>query len=182
MLRFIIEASTLFPMKGFEPFFARAQFFFKDWFFQNGIYSFYEIDLGSQLPAKPTHKTDFTLKIIPNLTEYNHLIIEQYNFNRRNFQSLLEKGAIAYCLFARKDLIYSGWVLVTEQAKREIDMVPYEIGFDRGEVGIGGYYCEPDYRGKGLHNYVLSICFRHLSENGVKKKSSTVLKRVMSPR
>ena len=66
--------------------------------------------------------------------------------------------------------------MVTEQAKREIDMVPYEIGFDRGEVGIGGYYCEPDYRGKGLHNYVLSICFRHLSENGVKKIKYSIKK------
>jgi hypothetical protein len=163
--------------EGPRAFVSQSLVFFKDLFFQNGIYFVYEINLdSSKATVEPNSRTDFILKVISNLKEYDQLIIEGYNLKKYHFQPLIAKGGIAFCLFANKCLIYQGWIGTTENIKQEFDMVPYKVNFNSGEVCIGGIFCDPEYRGKRLHTYVLSKCIQYGSQIEAKKIKYSIKK------
>ncbi len=65
----------------------------------------------------------------------------------------LDKGAIAFCVYAGKELAHTGFVAMDEEAKKTFDIVPYKVDFAHGQACTGGTVTLPKYRGKGLMAY-----------------------------
>lgn len=155
--------------EGISPFLKSAFSFIGKSLFDYGIYMVYERDIATSEPnIKIQLKSEYIIKAIYTAADYYQLATEGYNFKKKVSQSLLVKGAIVFCIFDKRDLVYVNWITTTEKAKYEIDIVPFKVDFNNGEVCLGGSFTEPKYRNLGLHSYVLSIIPNILAQKGVK--------------
>jgi hypothetical protein len=145
--------------------------------FQYGIYQVYETDITTCQPKIEIKlKSELTFKVIYTSADYNQLAAEGYNFKQKVSQPLLDKGAMLLCIFDKRDLVCLNWVATTERAKHEIDIVPFKVDFNNGEVCSGGSYTEPKYRNLGICSYILSIKAKILAQKGVKINKFSIQK------
>ena len=79
----------------------------------------------------------------------------------------MDKGAIAFCIFVGQELACIDWSAMTQEAKDELDPLPYYVDFSSGEVCSGGALTLPKYRGKGLMTYNTTWRYRILKERGI---------------
>ena len=66
------------------------------------------------------------------------------------------------------DLAHTTKVALKEEAKKEIDDLPYLVHFEEGEVYSGASLTYPKYRRRGLYSYTRSHVFWCLSDWGYK--------------
>lgn len=74
------------------------------------------------------------------------------------------------------ELAHTTKVALTEAGKRTVDVLPYRVDFQGGEVCSGASYTLPKYRRRGLYYYVRSHVFRHLAEAGYSRDLFSVRK------
>ncbi|MCJ7523043.1 MAG: GNAT family N-acetyltransferase [Dehalococcoidia bacterium] len=113
---------------------------------------------------------DFTFKVVAGNNEADELAAATgYDFRRRFpvSRKSLDKGAIAFCIFVDREIVHIGWVALSQEAKREIQKLPYKVGFSNGEACTGGMWTSPDYRRMGLARYGYLKRRRFLKERGV---------------
>lgn len=161
--------------QGWSAFIKDGFSFIRNLFFNHGTYLIYEKELSNSQRFdgfKP--KIDCSFKLINNLKEFYQLVEQGYDFKMVNFKSLLAKGAKAFCLFVGQNLASVTWVAFNIKAKQEIDYIPFEVYFEKGEVCSGGSFTAPEYRGKGLLPYTYNFIFPYLISNNIVKVKFTI--------
>ena len=138
-------------------------------------YFLVEYPINTMMRGK--HEADYmpriqsvTARIVTTLQQVDQLAADGFDFldywtdiRRR----LLEKGAIACCIFVGQELANMGWVAMTQEAKDELDPVPYHVDFSNREVCLGGSLTMPRYRGHGLSPYNAYKRIQLLKELGI---------------
>jgi ribosomal protein S18 acetylase RimI-like enzyme len=145
--------------------------------FQNYSCYLYENELtkrgeGEFLPAIK----EFNFKIVTKPQELDELVRDGFDVSKGDAEArnMLEQGAIAALLFVNNELASTEWAAVNEKANRAINIYPLTIDFSKGEAYASIVWTSPNYRRKGLHNYVYYKLYDYLRENGVKKVKSIV--------
>jgi GNAT superfamily N-acetyltransferase len=78
----------------------------------------------------------------------------------------LDSGAVAACAFVEKAFASIDWMVLCDSAKAAIDGIPYRVDFSRGEACTAGAFTIPEFRGKGIGTFRLSIQMRYLHARG----------------
>jgi len=141
-------------------------FFICDW----GNYNLYEhavadIDTSLFSPVLP----GFKVKIAASNRDADELSKNFTDFRKVIFQSrkMLDKGAVAFCIYSEKELAHITWLALNEKAQKSINTLPYNVDFKSGEACVGGTYTEPRFRGKGLMVFGNYLKFKYLRSNGM---------------
>jgi len=117
---------------------------------------------------------DFTLKVVSSNQESDRLETEGLEFRSQvaNARKRLEKGAVAFCIFAGSELISITWCALTQKAKDSFYEPPYNVEFSKGEACGGNGWTHPQYRHMGLLMYIGFKTREFLMENGITKYRS----------
>ena len=161
--------------EGWRTFVRRGFSFVGNLFFSHGNYYIYEKDLNStdeEIKFKP--KIDCAPKVVSSPEGLDELIAQGHDFKAMNFRRKLEKGAIAFCFFAGKELVHVTWLAPNKEAKQEIDYLPFKVDFEAGEVCSGASFTDPAHRGKGLFSPIYSLIFSYLAKGGTLKDKFTI--------
>jgi len=96
---------------------------------------------------------NFTLKIVSTNQEADRLEAEGFEFRLRaeNSQQLLDKGAIAFCIFVGRELANIGWIRMTEEARDTSNKM--KVDYQNNEVQGGFAWTNPKYRRLGFQRY-----------------------------
>lgn len=165
------RAKDILQTEGLKPLLTRGFAFLAVRFFDWGDCYLYEYTLKERNEADflPGIQ-DLTLKIISSNKEADELAVAiGFDFRRRfvRARSMLDKGAIAFCIFARGDIAYIGWVALSEEAHKAVDNLPYRVDFSNHEACTGGTQTIPQYRSRGLMAYGYFKRFEFLKEKGI---------------
>ena len=87
----------------------------------------------------------------------------------------LNKGAIAFCFFADRELAHIGWAAVSQEAQKSLGEVPIQVDFASGEAYTGGTVTFPKYGGKGLMGYSYFKRLQFLREKGITTSRNAVV-------
>ena len=165
------RANDILRTEGLKTLLKRGFAFARVFFFDYGEYFLYEHPLlveRNENDYLPKIK-DFTLKIISSNKEADELAAATgYDFRRRfvSARRSLDKGAIAFCIFVKGEIVHIGFVAMSEEAKNTFDPMPYKVDFSNNEACTGGTETVPEYRSKGLMGYVYFKRFQYLREKG----------------
>jgi len=80
---------------------------------------------------------------------------------------ILDKGAIALCVFVERELAHITWTAFSEEAKYMISPYPYKVDFSNNEAVSGSTWTNPNYRRKGLSTYSIFKKHQLLKERGI---------------
>lgn len=141
--------------------------------FMHKTFYVYENDF-SHIPEFVPKTENYTLKVISKLDEVDELIAQGFDFSpyRKFYRDVpelkqtLAKGAVLFSVFVDKELAHTTWVALSEQAKQDIDTVPYKVDFQDGEVCSGDSETNPKYRRLGIYAYAHSNVFQFLKQEG----------------
>lgn len=86
----------------------------------------------------------------------------------------LDKGAVAFCVYVGRELAHVAWLATSEDGRRALDHLGFEVRFDRGEAWTGSAWTAPAYRGLGLLTYGSYRRFQHLSHAGFHRSRGAV--------
>ena len=87
----------------------------------------------------------------------------------------LDKGAIAFCFFADRELAHIGWAAMNQEAQESLGGIPIRVDFASKEAFTGGTVTIPKYRGKGLMAYSYSKRLQFLREQGITTSRNAVV-------
>ena len=173
------RAKDILQTEGLKPLLTRGFDFVKVWFFEYGDYYLYEHTLedGNEADFLPNIQ-DYTFKIISNNKEADELAAIGSDFRRRfvSARRSLDKGAIAFCIFVKGEIVHIGFVAMSEEAKNTFDPLPYKVDFSNNEACTGGTVTVPEYRGMGLMAYGYFKRFEFLREKGIVVSRNAVAK------
>ena len=164
------EGLTSLIVRGFD--FTRRRLFIY------GHYYLYEHTLDERNEADFMPRIqDFTLRIVHNNEEADELAAAIGCDFRRRFvytRKSLDKGAIAFCVFAGDEVAHIGLVALNEEAKNTFDFLPYEVDFSNNQACTGGTETVPEYRSRGLMAYGYFERFKFLREMGITASRNAV--------
>ena len=100
------------------------------------------------------------------------------SFRRRFVKAsgMLDKGAIAFCIFVKGEIAHIGWIALSEEAHKAVDNLPYKVDFSNNEACTGGVETITRYRGEGLMAYGHFKRFEFLTEKGIVVSRNAVAK------
>jgi hypothetical protein len=180
LVEILKRAEDILQTEGLKPLLTRGFDFVKAWSFLYGDYYLYEHTLKERNEADflPGIK-DLTLEIISSNKEADELAVAiGFDFRRRfvRARSMLDKGAIAFCIFARGEIAHIGWVALNEEAHKAVDGLPYKVDFLNHEACTGGTLTIPEYQSKGLMAYGYFKRFEFLKEKGIVVSRNAIAK------
>jgi len=119
---------------------------------------------------------NFNLKIVSTNEEADGLEAEGLEFRSQtvNARESLDKGAVAFCIFVGPELAHTGWVAMTEEAKKYVDPSPYRVDFGNDQACTGSAWTVEKYRGKGLMAYGYCKRLQYLLEKGVRTSRNAI--------
>jgi hypothetical protein len=162
------KAKYVLRREGLLPFLRRVWAFVRVLLFSRGDYYLYEkvLTSGNEVILEPK-EPGYTMKLVSDRTVFDELAADGCDFKMMVSKSILEKGALAFCVFSGQELAHLTWVALSNEAKREIDPLPFEVHFKAGEACSGLSFTDPTHRGRGLFGYAYTVIFRHLRERGI---------------
>lgn len=86
----------------------------------------------------------------------------------------LDAGAVALCLYHGRDVAHVGWLATTQEARRSLDPLAFEVRFDQAESWLGAVYTVPQFRNLGLLTYSALRRFAWVREAGFHLSRSAV--------
>lgn len=144
-------------------------------FYRRGSYYIYEKPLSKKEQFTFTSKlAKVEVKIITTLEEFKQLGSKGYDFKAMLFKERLKKKAVAFCAFVNKELAHVTWVAFNEEAKNEVDNMPFKLKFQAKEACSGASFTNPKFRGKGLLSYIYAVIFPYLVQRGINKDKYTI--------
>jgi hypothetical protein len=174
------RAKDILKTEGLKPLLTRGFAFVSVWLVQYGDYYLYEYTLRERNEADFLPQIqDFTLKIISSNEEADKLAEASGSDFRTRFvraRNMLDKGAIAFCIFVKGEIAHIGWVALSEEAHKAVDNLPYRVDFLNHEACTGGTQTIPQYRSKGLMAYGYFKRFEFLREKGIVVSRNAVAK------
>jgi len=143
----------------------------------------YENDFKN-IPANNHRRENWTLKRITKPVEVEELLEQGFDFDSYkkfyrdtyDLKGTLAKGVVLFAVFADKHLAHTTFVAYNDNAKQDIDIIPYRVKFEAGEVSHGGSETSPRYRLMGIHSYALREMFLFLRESGCSVDKFAVVK------
>ena len=138
-------------------------------FFQYRTYYLYEVTVKERNEADFMPKIrDFTFKVVTTNQQVDELAADGLDLRSPLIKARqrLGKGAIAFCFFVKGELANIGWVAMTEEAKKTLDTLPYQVDFSNNEAYLGWTETSPKYRGMGLMMYSNFKQIQFLQERG----------------
>lgn len=115
---------------------------------------------------------NFTCRIVETTQQLDELSKENFNLSLLNITQayqVLERGAILTLIFVERELAYTGWTALTEEAKNIFNRYPYKVDFSNNEACTGGTWTNPKYRRQGLHHYGMYKRREYLLTKGIRK-------------
>lgn len=174
------RANDILKTEGLKPLLTRGFDFVKAWFFEYRDYYLYEYTLKERDEADYLPKIqDFTFKIISNNKEADELAEAIGSDFRGRFvraRNMLDRGAIAFCVFVKGEIAHIGWIALSVEAHKAVDNLPYRVDFLNHEACTGGTQTIPQYRSKGLMTYGYFKRFELLREKGILVSRNAVAK------
>jgi len=160
--------------EGLPAFVRRAFLVVVRFFFSCENYYIYEKTLNDANELQFTPKIpNCTLKIVSTPEEVDELIAEGFHINAyldiSGTKARISRKAILFCAFVGKELAYKSWIAFSEEAKRDVDMLPYTVDFET-EACLGDDETVPKYRRLGIHTYVTIKRYQFVNERGLKSK------------
>ena len=135
--------------------------------FNHEIYYLYLKELIAQDEIEFAPKIqNVTLEIICTPERFDDLNARGYQFDSLVSRKMINKGAIAFCVFVNRELGNITWVATNRETKKFIDPIPYSVDFQNGEVCHGSARTSAKYRKQGLVAYGNTRMFRFLREEG----------------
>ena len=114
---------------------------------------------------------DLSFKAVNGNREADELEAEGYEFRSyaTNFDArrALDMGAIAFCVFAGRQLAAMGWAALTQQAFNSLNERPIKIDFSNRDAFIGAIWTSPKYRRMGLRTYRTFKLRQYLLDRGI---------------
>jgi hypothetical protein len=174
----LIRAKHLFQTEGLIPLIRRGVAFLVARLFVYRTYYLYEcavIDIN-EADFRPKIQ-NFVFKVVRTNQQADELAADGFEFRSSNnaYRYMLDKGAIATCIFIEQQLAYVTWIALTEESKKSIEPFPYTIDFSKNEAASGATLTNPNYRGKGLAPYGFVKQFQFLKEMGTETIRGVVL-------
>ena len=173
------RAKQILQTEGFPSLLRHVLSFLNRGCFQYETYYLYEHTLKERNEAEFMPRIqNFTFKIVSNNQQADELAADGLEFRSiiNNSRQWLDKGAVAFCIFADAELAHIGWVAMTEEAKNTFDPIPYRVDFSNKEACTGGTWTNPEYRGNGLMVYGYFKRFQFLRERGIRVSRNIVAK------
>jgi len=137
--------------------------------FDRGTYNIYEhrvsdIDVSLFNPML----SGFKVKIAAGNRDADEISRDVKDVRKVIFKSrkMLDKGAIAFCIYSGRELAHISWLALNEKAQIAIDTMPYKVDFAAGEACVGGTYTDVRFRGRGLMVYGNYLKFKYLKSIG----------------
>jgi hypothetical protein len=119
-----------------------------------------------------THRIVETIEQLDELSntgfDLSLIDIDQYRYR-------LDKGATLSLLFVDRELGYTGWAVLTEEAKNTFNRYPYKVDFENNEICRGASWTNPKYRRQGLSYYSSYKEEQFLIGKGANKSRAIVL-------
>lgn len=91
-----------------------------------------------------------------------------------NLRSSLDKEAIAFCLFVRKEFAHVSCMADNPKGKQAIDPRPFTVNYQNGEVVVSKAFTVPKYRRLLLQEYNGYIMRKYCREKGISLILSSV--------
>jgi len=112
---------------------------------------------------------DFRFEIVSSNQEADDLETDGFEFRSHvpNARERLEKGAVAFCAFAGRELVSTNWVAMNQEAKDSLPEPPYRVDFSANEACVGDGWSNPAYRRRNLGVYRALRTHRFMLEHGV---------------
>jgi hypothetical protein len=174
------RAKDILKTEGLKPLLTRGFAFVSVWLVKYGDYYLYEYTLRERNEADFLPEIhNFTFKIISSNKEADKLAEASSSDFRTRFvraRNMLDKGAIAFCIFVKGEIAHIGWVALSEEAHKAVDNLPYRVDFLNHEACTGGTQTIPQYRSKGLMAYGYFKRFEFLREKGIVVSRNAVAK------
>ena len=174
------RAKDILKTEGLKPLLRRSFDFVRVQFFEYEDYYLYEYTIKERSEADFLPKIqDFTFKMISGNEEANKLAEAMGSDFRRRFvtaRRMLDKGAIAFCIFVKGEIAHIGWIALSEEAHKAVDNLPYKVDFSNNEACTGGVETITRYRGESLMAYGHFKRFEFLREKGIVVSRNAVAK------
>ncbi len=114
--------------------------------------------------------SDLSFRVVMGNREADELEAAGYHFRpyATHFDpgKALDSGAVAFCLFAGRELAAMGWGAMTQQAFASLNERPIKIDFSKGDAFTGAIWTNPKYRRMGLRTYRTFKLRQFLLEQG----------------
>ncbi|MFC1979902.1 hypothetical protein ACFLVS_03450 [Chloroflexota bacterium] len=165
-----VRAKDVLQKEGLVAFLGWARIYVVPHFVQYATFYLYELTIKERNKADFMPRIqNFTLKTVSTNQQAGELIVDGFNLSSdiTRIRQGLEKGAIAFCIFVERELAHIGWVAMTEEARNNIDPLPYQVDFSNKEDCAGDVRTISKYQGKGLMTYGLYERSEFLRKKGV---------------
>lgn len=162
--------------KGLLILIKRAFLFLMGCVFKYETYYIYERGLSKldKIEFTPRIK-NCTSKIISTSEQLDQLVAEGFDIgsylDAEEIKERINRKAVLFCIFVGQELVHRSWLAFSEEAKKDIDILPYVVDFET-EACLGGGETVPRYRGLGLHKYSICQRLQFVTERGLKTKFS----------
>ena len=126
---------------------------------------------------------EFTLEIVSSNQQAEELEARGFEFRSHLGKAAerLDKGAIAFCIFAGKELANFAWLATTQEAQDSLDEPPVHVDYCGNEAYTGGAWTSPKYRRAGLHSYNTFKRMEFSLNHGIVRNRYVVGKRNLAP-
>ncbi|GEM_PF-405479 len=117
------------------------------------------------------------LRIIHSNEEADTVAVEGFEDLRERFVSAprrFDRGAVAFCVFAGRELAHVGWLALDASGKGAVNALPYDVAFEDGQAWTGLTYTMPRFRGLGLMQYGYYERFEYLRSRGFASSRNAV--------
>ena len=177
------RAQEIHGTDGAAALFRRGLAFILSSFFEYRAYWLYEYALEN---LRDVNEADFAprvnhakLKIVGANDEADRLEAEGFEFRSQipNATTMLESGAIAFCIFVGHELANIGWIALSQRAMDSLPDPPLKVDFANNEACGGAIWTSPRYRRNGFRLYNRYKRFEFLLEKGFMVNRSAIAKR-----
>ena len=168
---------SIIQTEGIPALFKRAAVFITDHCFQYGKFYIYQHSVRERNESDFLPRIeDFTFHIVTSNEQADELARSGFECRTYSVYSRkrLDKGAIAFCFFAGKELAHIGWVALSKEAKNTFDPHPYRVDFANGEACTGGSLTIPKFERRGLMRFGYYKRLEYLRQLGMKRSVNVV--------
>jgi hypothetical protein len=158
-----------------SPIYIRNSFYLYEYHVKNRL-------SPNEIIRKPV-TNDIVFKIVTSNQDADKLELEHYKFRSYHtdfnnglttYSRWLDKGAIAFCTFARNDFAAITWVISSRYSQDRIGAPPLKVDYADHEAFSRGAWVNPKYRNQGLYLFTKINRDQYLTNVGIRLLRTTI--------